>query len=36
MDTISVRDKYELELKPIAIWGKRLELYYVKINDSYS
>ena len=35
MDTISVRDKYELELMPIAIGGKSLKLYGVKINDSF-
>lgn len=35
MDTISVRDKYELELMPIAIGEKRLKLYGVKINDSF-
>lgn len=35
MDTISVRDKYELELLPIAIGGKRLKLYGVKINDTF-
>ena len=35
MDTISVRDKYELELMPIAIREKRLKLYGVKINNSF-
>ncbi|MCK4467424.1 MAG: methyltransferase, partial [Desulfobacterales bacterium] len=35
MHTISVRNKYELELMPIAIGEKRLKLYGVKINDSF-
>ncbi|HUV50227.1 MAG TPA: methyltransferase domain-containing protein [Anaerolineae bacterium] len=35
MDTMSVRDKYELELRPVSIRGKKLELYCVKINDPF-
>lgn len=35
METIPIREKYELELMPIAIGGKRLELYGIRNWDIF-
>ena len=35
METMAIREKYELELIPVAIGGKKLELYGIRNWDTF-